>query len=228
MAFTCEIPRCQHVKVNGVQCGSPAMRERSYCYFHYEWRQTHGAGDMEIANGAGKVSIVLPPLEDANSIQMALMEIMRLITAGQIDSKQAGLLLYALQTASANLRHISFEPNWRKVVVNPRAVASSPLEFADESGKSTEEENDLLVRRCFGPQTAEAQKPAASVESATAFVEGELHSRHYLPTSPEDWEKLKNEDFSAWLLSWGALHLPEEAFKETRENPEKFREQLGG
>ena len=112
MAFSCEIPRCQHIKVNGVQCGSPAMRERAYCYFHEEWRQTHGAGDMEISNGVSKdtVSIVLPPLEDANAIQIALMQIMRLIVAKQIDNKQAGLLLYALQTASCNLKHLSFEP----------------------------------------------------------------------------------------------------------------------
>jgi hypothetical protein len=197
MAFSCEIARCQHIKVNGVQCGSPAMRERAYCYFHNECLETHGAGDMRVVNGAGMgtVSVSLPPLEDANAIQMALMQIMRLITVGQIDSKQAGLLLYALQTASANLKHLSFEPNWRKIVVNPRAVANSPLEYAEENQESRGGENGLLIQRCFGPQTAEGPKPAASVESATAFVEGELHSRHYLPTSPEDWEKLKHADF---------------------------------
>lgn len=170
----------------------------------------------------------MPPLEDANAIQMAIMEVLHQLADGRIDTKQASLMLYALQTASNNLKHLSFEPNWRKIVVNPRAVANSPLEYAEENQESRGEENNLLIQRCFGPQTAEGQKPAASVESATAFAEGELHSRHYLPTSPEDWEKLKHADFTAWLLAFGALTLPEESFKETRENPEKFREQFGG
>ena len=27
---------CQHTKDNGELCGSPAMRKKSYCYFHLE------------------------------------------------------------------------------------------------------------------------------------------------------------------------------------------------
>ena len=28
------VARCEHVKVNGTQCGSPALRDQPYCYFH--------------------------------------------------------------------------------------------------------------------------------------------------------------------------------------------------
>ena len=51
--------------------------------------------------------VTLPVLEDADSIQMGLVEVMRLIVTQQIDHKAAGLLLYALQTASANLKRTS-------------------------------------------------------------------------------------------------------------------------
>lgn len=28
---------CQYVKTDGIVCGSPALRERRFCYFHQEW-----------------------------------------------------------------------------------------------------------------------------------------------------------------------------------------------
>jgi hypothetical protein len=34
-------PTCQHIKKNGIRCGSPALRGRSFCYFHTRWRETH-------------------------------------------------------------------------------------------------------------------------------------------------------------------------------------------
>jgi hypothetical protein len=48
----------------------------------------------------------LPPLEDELSIQLALMEVTQALAANEIDPKRAGLLLYALQVASANVKHM--------------------------------------------------------------------------------------------------------------------------
>src|SRR5208282_6094370 len=66
------IPRCQHIKVNGTQCGSPALRRNRLCYFHKSWQ---GASIALGANRARRNRAVfdLPLLEDANSIQLALM-----------------------------------------------------------------------------------------------------------------------------------------------------------
>ena len=67
-------------------------------------------------------------LEDANSIQVSLMQVMRLILSGQLDPKTAGLLLYALQTASSNLSRTNFEPVIKTcVVIDPRTVDQTPL-----------------------------------------------------------------------------------------------------
>jgi hypothetical protein len=121
------IPRCQHIKVNGTQCGSPALRRNRLCYFHKTWQ---GSRIALGANRARRASAVfdLPLLEDANSIQLALMQVMRLILSGQIDGKTAGLLLYALQTASSNLARTNFEPTIKtRVVIDPRTVDQTPL-----------------------------------------------------------------------------------------------------
>jgi hypothetical protein len=72
--------------------------------------------------------VTLPVLEDADSIQMGLVEVMRLIVTQQIDHKVAGLLLYALQTASANLKRTSFEPELpTRVVIDRGCVGRRPI-----------------------------------------------------------------------------------------------------
>ena len=42
-------------------------------------------------------------------MQMALMQVMQLLGTGQMEHKTAALMLYALQTASCNLRNPEFE-----------------------------------------------------------------------------------------------------------------------
>ena len=31
-----EAPRCQHIKTNGTQCGSPALKDNQFCYYHQQ------------------------------------------------------------------------------------------------------------------------------------------------------------------------------------------------
>jgi hypothetical protein len=160
----------------------------------------------------------LPPLEDANSIQLALMQVTRLLLSGRIENKTAGLVLYALQTASMNLKHLKLEPDWQKVVVEPRAVKYSPLELTDDQ-MSQEQENELLVERLKqteGKPVAEVpKKPCATWAMAASLP---LKSRHALPTSPEEWDELKDKDFTAWMLAFTTLTLPPEAWKETEQD----------
>jgi hypothetical protein len=33
------IRRCQHIRVDGRQCGSPALRDEKYCSYHRRWTQ---------------------------------------------------------------------------------------------------------------------------------------------------------------------------------------------
>ena len=82
--------------MNGVQCGSPALKGRRLCYFHSRVRITRGSTN-------------LPILEDINSVQHALMQVITALLAGKVDRQMAGLLLYGLQTASANLKRVREE-----------------------------------------------------------------------------------------------------------------------
>ena len=123
-SYPASIRRCQHIKVNGTQCGSPALRDEKHCYFHMRWHATR----MSVILKQREHWIAgLPTLEDANSIQVGLAEVMRLLVTQEVDHKTGALLLYAMQTASANLKRTSFEPEPTRVVIDRDCVAQRPL-----------------------------------------------------------------------------------------------------
>lgn len=133
--------RCQHLKVNGTQCGSPALRRNRFCFFHKRFQDEHIRLSAARAR-RGSPTFILPVLEDANSIQIALMQIMRLILTQQIEHKSASLLLYALQTASTNLRMTDFKPFRHEVILDPRDAADSPFDSHLWNDEDFEEEED--------------------------------------------------------------------------------------
>src|SRR5207248_325433 len=71
-----EYSHCNHIKVNGTRCGSPALREKPFCYFHNRIRKLHA-------------SPLIPFLEDANAIQFGLSEILQAMQEDRIDPKKA-------------------------------------------------------------------------------------------------------------------------------------------
>ena len=138
--------RCQHIKINGVQCGSPALRRNRFCFFHKQYQNERIRLTAD-RRRRGVATFILPVLEDANSIQMAIMQIMRLILTGEIEHKTASLLLYALQTASCNLRSTKFDPQMHHVVLNPRDARDIPLDcnaWDDEDFEDDEDEEEEL------------------------------------------------------------------------------------
>lgn len=95
-------PRCNHIRPNGLRCGSPAMRQNPFCYFHNRYHE-------------GLIDDTFPPLEDGNGVQVALMYVTERLrraafAGGEVNVPVVKQLLYGLQTAAYNLRHTSFDP----------------------------------------------------------------------------------------------------------------------
>ena len=90
-------PRCNHVKANGVRCASPAMRELPFCFFHEKFY-----------NPAYDDSF--PPLEDANSVQCAILQVLNALKRKVITPLEARVFLYGLKAAAINSRRTTFEP----------------------------------------------------------------------------------------------------------------------
>jgi hypothetical protein len=85
------VRNCFYVKADGRRCGSPALHDRNFCYFHYQ---------------VNRPRATVPPLENADAIQVALTDLARAVLAETVDLKRAKVLAYILQTASSNLRRV--------------------------------------------------------------------------------------------------------------------------
>jgi hypothetical protein len=163
-----EAPRCRHIKVNGTQCGSPAVRSKSFCFYHQQHRPIVAEcySDGEYSTG----EILLPVFEDAHSVQSVIRQVMQMVLQKRIERKTASLLLYALQIASSNLKRMELEkpqpeqvvidvvtplkyeppiaaPEETETVIETSASAqpgqkSSQLEVSSETNESTEHNNN--------------------------------------------------------------------------------------
>jgi hypothetical protein len=71
------VPRCQHIKMNGTQCGSPALNRKRQCFFHEQARLQHNR-------------IVKDQFHQARFV----LQVIQLLAWGEIDRKVAGLILY--------------------------------------------------------------------------------------------------------------------------------------
>ena len=145
MKFLPNVPRCQHLKINGTQCGSPALRRNRFCYFHKRFQEEKIKLNCDRAR-RGTATFILPVLEDADSIQVSLMQIMRLLLSGRIDREHAAPLLYALQTATLNLRNVTIEPSdINDVVIDRNTIDQTCIggnQWNDEDFDDPEEDEE--------------------------------------------------------------------------------------
>ena len=129
MSLIPKIFPCQHIRTNGVPCSSPALRKRPFCYYHNRTSRRPNPRPTG-----------LPLLEDGNAIQFGIAEVIRRILLCDIDTKAAGLLLYAYQIASNNLDNVHLQPSWNDVVLN------DPIEEAEEADRlRNQTENKMLL-----------------------------------------------------------------------------------
>jgi hypothetical protein len=89
-------PRCMWIREDGTGCKSPKMKNDIYCYAHCQMREARAE------------NLLLPALTDANAIQMAVMLVQRALIDDEITEKKAGLLLYSIQIAAANVDKTTF------------------------------------------------------------------------------------------------------------------------
>jgi hypothetical protein len=78
---------------NGNRCGSAALRESTFCFYHdYVPSLT---------------DVHFPSLDDPLSVQAGLRYVLNRVIAGALPLKEAAILLYGFQIASANVSQIS-------------------------------------------------------------------------------------------------------------------------
>jgi len=90
------IKTCEHLKIDGELCGSPAINDRNYCHFH---DSVHNLNNIP-----GSPDFEMPVLDDPLAIQLFLSQIAHSQICGSINSNTANFLVGIARTATANLR----------------------------------------------------------------------------------------------------------------------------
>ncbi len=186
--YPVDMRRCQHIKTNGTQCGSPAIRGGKFCYHHRECR----AERVTVKGADGKASEVLVPVfEDAHSIQTMVRQVVMLMLEDRIDDKKAGRVLYALQIAGSNLKHMEAEkPRPVQVVVDPGKVAETPLGMTPWSGNKMGHELEDTEVGFQGEMAANLKREARAVRERFRMHRAEAQTlaremKEYLAREPE-------------------------------------------
>ena len=130
----------------------------------------------------------LPLLEDANSVQVSLMKVIQMLGSGRIDHRTAGLMLYALQTASINLRRVDFEASdVTDVVINRdnvhRTDIGGPQWDEDDFEEPSEEDEDERAEAENEIEDADDEEaPVAAAPVQSAAVKKEATAVKHLTT----------------------------------------------
>jgi hypothetical protein len=95
------VRQCTHIQVTGHRCGSPALKQEYFCYFHT--RMIKGV-QTRVDSEIHPVALI----ESAEAIQAALMHMIDAVLKGTLDNKRANIVLKALHIAVRNSRNVRF------------------------------------------------------------------------------------------------------------------------
>ena len=101
---------CDHLKEDGVPCGSPALRGKKLCYYHQRdhKRRQYSASIIRRADVLGPR---LPRMKSLGEVQAALYEVMQAIAAHRVSHRRAGRILFDLEQAAVPLRNPNSSPD---------------------------------------------------------------------------------------------------------------------
>jgi hypothetical protein len=134
----------------GVKCHSPALGGKSYCYYHDRLHIYRRDGCREDDN-----PLALPYLEDANGIQLALMQVLGAIGTGRLGRRRGGMMLYGLQIAIQALDR------------TPAVASAEMVEIADSDESDLELGLELGMESGMEQDRCETDKPGAACKQAS-------------------------------------------------------------
>jgi hypothetical protein len=189
--FMSNVHSCTHIKVNGVRCGSPALRGEQFCYFHQRMIRHVRYPDSRLHHVA--------LLEDEEAIQASLMEVVNGLIRGTIEVKRGELILRALNTAVRNIRRVYFGlhkdemvrevPNYDERPTNRTTTAATVFSeslprTSPERSRATPDEPAAAVRSAVTPPSA-ARRVDANQPQTLSHPSRLSKNRNSVPNSSE-------------------------------------------
>ena len=159
-------PRCQHIKANGVRCASPAMRELEFCFFHEKFYNPPYDDSF-------------PPLEDANAVQCAILQVLNGLKSKAITVSEARAMLYGLKAASINSRRTTFEPIMQAQVTElPSAVQRKTAQHSEPREADRDAALKEFLHAVQEQSSTTAKKPASSTPSTEVIPSNGIRTSH--------------------------------------------------
>ena len=195
---------CEHIKDNGFRCGSPALRGRHFCYFHS--RAHHPVGRF------GRRNYRSPIVDTIESLQIATTHVMQALATGDVPTKQANSMLYAISLAGNFLR----APRTKSNLAAPSSPAVGEGEISTNCPVTEipEAMRQILTTGPDGSPIEENSRPENRPQPAPR-----LQSTSHLPPLPRsEWidsnklraQVLNNKDFDRIVtLCSGESDTPE-------------------
>ena len=191
------VRNCQHVKVDGTLCQVPPLNGQHYCHFHLE----HLGRRLRMARSRARreaYHLVLPILEDLNSVEVARQHVMDALAAGLIPHKVAGQLLFGLAGMASDLRSAApprlgvYDP---AVDTAPRATEAT--DFEERHGLPKDIDVSRPPEVVFAAEAAEAAagEPGPSPHRSKPFEHD-----HIAPEDVELEEIFKTQGPEAYQL----------------------------
>jgi hypothetical protein len=116
---------CTHIKISGVRCGSPSLRGERFCYYHQRMHRGVRTPPQSRLHP-------LACIEDKESIQAALAEVINALLRNTIEMKRATLILRALHIAVKNDARASIRVSASEMVKEvPEYDETAPSHIAD-------------------------------------------------------------------------------------------------
>jgi hypothetical protein len=177
-------PYCRHIRTTGRRCAAFAMRGQSFCYAHRISNARHRTlarpdvssviktHNLDLAQldrepltaeyyGLVKGPLLLdfPPIEDRDSIQLALSMMLTALGQDRLDPKRATVMLYNLQIASANASKLNHDPEG---TVRDTVIDDNGDELAPDVDPEDLPDNSTIAKllREFGANDIERAKEA--------------------------------------------------------------------
>jgi hypothetical protein len=95
---------CRHILPGGRKCRAAALRGPAFCYYHTASRRL----SVSISSAG---AVLLPPVEDAASVQVAVNQVLHSLGERRISHREAGVFFYGLRIASGLARRAEPDPN---------------------------------------------------------------------------------------------------------------------
>lgn len=146
---------CSFTKVDGHRCGSPAWQEFTHCWHH------HGLQER-----FAEQKVTIPPLDDQNAIQVAIMDVVNGLLSGRLDRGNAYTALYGIHIARTNLKGLSLVKLSPDEADEQRAAAEELL--AREIATLRDKERAKAEVRAQTMAVARLQLDAARAQAAAA------------------------------------------------------------